>query len=50
MEGVRFWIVLVEIAPPDRFAFDWPAGDEVEDDAPATRVTFVLAWSTGAPA
>lgn len=43
MEGMTFWIVPVEIVPPGRFAFDWPAGEEETGaDAPTTRVTFVL--------
>lgn len=47
-EGMAFWIVPVEIAPPERFAYDWPAGDESADgDAPTTRVTFTLAEEDG---
>ncbi len=48
MEGTPFWIVPVEIAPPERFAFDWPI-DEGDDSASAstTRVTFALSDEDG---
>lgn len=48
MEGTPFWIVPVEIAPPERFAYDWPAGDgDNSGDAPTTRVTFTLTKADG---
>jgi len=46
-EGMPFWVEPVEITPQDRFAFDWPAGEETDDDAPTTRVTFTLADEAG---
>ncbi|MCB1391461.1 MAG: SRPBCC domain-containing protein [Rhodobacteraceae bacterium] len=45
-----FWLRPVELVPPHRFAFDWPAGDPAatrSPDEPATRVTVTLTAERG---